>query len=59
MITGVPKPLQCSRWSWSAAGARYLHIRCQNLAAVRSEVPGRILLHTCVDCHQKRAKETA
>jgi hypothetical protein len=57
MITGVPKPLQCSLWHWSHDGKS--HERCVRLSAVKSEVPGRIPMQTCVVCHQHRMKETA
>lgn len=63
-------PMQCSLWHWRLVGMTpmerktslrvrmQVHERCVREAAVKSSVPGRITMQTCVECHQQRVKET-
>ena len=64
------KPVRCSLWHWRSIGMTPMerkaaekidikvHERCVRSASVKSSLPGRITMMTCVECHQLRMKET-
>lgn len=51
------RPVLCNLWHWRQVGSSAVHERCSREAAVRSEVPGRIAMQTCVPCHHQRTMD--